>query len=809
MRKFSILGTAIVLAAMLPHLTGAQAPQPQATQLPDGLLVRGFSDPKVWYLQDGKRRWIDTELAFQAQGFRWSDVTVIDDAMLASYPEGAVISQTTSLGLPLEKLLLPDLAPVAPNDIMYATINGRTALKFTGAFWNRGKGAFELNTQQGASNVDGDYPAYQRIFRPDRSFVEKYVGTLFWHQIHNHYHFDDFGEYKLEMVRPSAGAVAANPVVVTQKTTFCMRDDDAIAPPAEGPDQPRTYMGCGGHRQGVSVGWADVYRYTLPDQYFDVTGMPAGIYKLTFKVDFNGFFTESRHDDNIASTLIEIDPVRRYLKVIASAAPYVTSANVFPEGMLIRAEGDSKVYVIHANKKRHLKNEAVFNSYGYSWSQVYVLPKGAVDAIPNERLVRMKGAAQIFLLNDAGWRRKLLDPSVMASYGWTNASVAEISETEFAGYPETDLIVHAGEAYSLNRKIHLGTHDSLRAKGYDMSSVHLVNDVDFHAYATGIAARDLQVPWDIVFLPDGDMLTSERPGTLHRSGAHPMDFDIPEVMHTGEGGLMGLALHPDFATNHFIYLYYTTDQGGQHNRVKRYRLEGDQLTPDKTIIDGIPSAIYHDGGQIAFGPDGMLYAVTGDANAPDSAQDLKSLAGKTLRVTPDGGIPSDNPFGTAVWTYGHRNPQGIAWDDKGRMWETEHGRSGALSGYDELNLIEKGKNYGWPVIQGDETAPGMTRPVHHSGPDVTWAPSGLAFLNGRLWFAGLRGETLYEVAIGDDGSVRQFLPHFKGVYGRLRAVVVGPDQALYLTTSNRDGRGTVRAGDDKIVRIHPDFIEGL
>ncbi|HTK60049.1 MAG TPA: PQQ-dependent sugar dehydrogenase, partial [Candidatus Baltobacteraceae bacterium] len=592
MRRFSLLGASIVLAAMLPILASAQTPPPQATPLPDGLLVRAVSDPKVWYLQDGKRRWIETEASFLAQGFRWTDVTNIDDAMLASYPVGTSVTETVPLGLTLEKILLPDLAPVAPNDIMYATINGRTALKFTGAFWNRGKGAFELNTQQGASNVDGDYPAYQRIFRPDGTFTEKYVGTLFWHQVHAHYHFDDFGEYKLEMVRPAPG-VASTPVIVTQKTTFCMRDDDAIAPAAEGPDQPRTYMGCGGHRQGVSVGWADVYRYTLPDQYFDVTGLPAGVYKLTFKVDLNGFFTETRRDDNVASTLIEINPATRALKVIASAAPYLTSANQFPDGMLIRGEGDSNVYVIHANRKRHLQSEAVFLSYGYSWNQIYVLPKGAVDAIPNERLIRLKGAPQIFLLNDAGWRRKLLDPSVMASYGWSDATVAEINETEFAGYPETDLIVHSGEAYSLNRKEDLGTHDSLRFKGYDMASVHLVNDVDFHAYATGIAARDLVVPWDILFLPDGDMLTSERPGTLRRTGKTPAMFDIPEVMHSGEGGLMGLALHPDFATNHFVYLYYTTDQGGQHNRVGRYRLEGDRLTADKIVLDGIPSAIYH------------------------------------------------------------------------------------------------------------------------------------------------------------------------------------------------------------------------
>jgi glucose/arabinose dehydrogenase len=203
----------------------------------------------------------------------------------------------------------------------------------------------------------------------------------------------------------------------------------------------------------------------------------------------------------------------------------------------------------------------------------------------------------------------------------------------------------------------------------------------------------------------------------------------------------------------------------------------------------------------------MMYLTTGDANNTATAQDTNSLAGKTLRFTPDGGIPQDNPIpGSPVWSYGHRNAQGIAWDSQGRMWQTEHGRSGATSGMDEVNLIEKGKNYGWPTIQGSQTQAGMVTPAANSGATVTWAPSGMAFANGRLYFAGLKGEALYSAEVKADGTLGTLTAHLKGTYGRLRAVTLGPDGFLYVTTSNKDGRGTAKAGDDKILKIHPDFI---
>lgn len=330
-----------------------------------------------------------------------------------------------------------------------------------------------------------------------------------------------------------------------------------------------------------------------------------------------------------------------------------------------------------------------------------------------------------------------------------------------------------------------------------------------------VIAENLDIPWEVAFLPAnsvsgvGEILVTERPGTLLllKGG---QKIPIEGVSHVGEGGLLGLAVHPNFSSNHWIYLYLTTGTDGNlTNKVERYRLEGSQLSERKVIISGISGSANHDGGRIAFGPasveatagksDYYLYITTGDAENPQSAQNINSLNGKILRVKDDGSIPPDNPFGNAVYSWGHRNSQGLAWDNQGRLWATEHGRSGIQSGLDELNLIEKGKNYGWPVIQGDQKREGMVSPVIQSGPNTTWAPSGATFYDGSIFFSGLRGEALFEYRI-DENSLKT---HFQGEFGRIRAVVLGPDGYLYLTTSNTDGRGNPKVGDDKLIKVNP------
>jgi len=321
-------------------------------------------------------------------------------------------------------------------------------------------------------------------------------------------------------------------------------------------------------------------------------------------------------------------------------------------------------------------------------------------------------------------------------------------------------------------------------------------------------AENLTIPWDIVFLPNKDLLVTERPGRVIRISSNSKAIiEIPGVEHIGEGGLLGMVLHPKFSENKLLYLYVTRKIDGEIiNSIERYVFEKDELLGKKVILE-VPGARFHDGGRLAFGPDGYLYIATGDATSGDFAQNTQSLAGKILRVDENGGIPVDNPFGNAVYSYGHRNPQGLAWDAQGRLWSTEHGRSGALSGLDELNLIQKGNNYGWPDSEGDKVLPGTVGPIFHSGPDVTWAPASALYLNGSIFFGGLKGETLYEAVLSENGAgVEEIKYHFIGEFGRIRTIVSGPDGAMYLTTSNRDGRGEVGEGDDKIIRINPEKL---
>lgn len=325
--------------------------------------------------------------------------------------------------------------------------------------------------------------------------------------------------------------------------------------------------------------------------------------------------------------------------------------------------------------------------------------------------------------------------------------------------------------------------------------------------AVTIVAENLTIPWDLAFLPDGNMLVTERPGTLlriDRQSGVVHTIPIEGVAHRGEGGLLGIALHPQFAENRYLYLYRTTEQSGSVlNEVLRYRFVDGVLQEQTVIIEDIPGASYHDGGRMEFGPDGYLYITTGDAGNTALAQDTDSLAGKILRIGADGSIPDDNPFGNLVYSYGHRNPQGLTWDDDGNLYATEHGRSGVRSGFDELNRIEPGANYGWPDSQGDTVADGTVAPLIHSGPSTTWAPASAQYLDGSIFFGGLRGATLYEAILADT-EVVELHEHFVNEFGRIRSVVLGPDGMLYLTTSNRDGRGEPVSNDDRIIRVDPD-----
>jgi glucose/arabinose dehydrogenase len=330
----------------------------------------------------------------------------------------------------------------------------------------------------------------------------------------------------------------------------------------------------------------------------------------------------------------------------------------------------------------------------------------------------------------------------------------------------------------------------------------------------------LDTPWAIDFAPDGRIFVTERAGrvrVIEQGKLRPDPWLTLEVAATGEAGLMGLAVDPQFAKNRYIYVAHTYRSGAfaMRNRLVRLRdvPKTGQGVVDKILIDHIPGANNHDGGRVRFGPDGKLYWTTGDAQTTSLSQDIKSLAGKILRLNADGSIPADNPFANSyVYSYGHRNPQGLAWQPgSGRLLATEHGPSGFQGCCrDEVNLIEAGKNYGWPLARGDESAPGMVAPLIHAGTSETWAPGGMTFVSqgnwtGSLLFTGLRGQTLYRLqfAPGTADLTGKIERHFYRQYGRLRDIAEGPDKALYLLTSNRDGRGNPAADDDRILRLIP------
>lgn len=343
---------------------------------------------------------------------------------------------------------------------------------------------------------------------------------------------------------------------------------------------------------------------------------------------------------------------------------------------------------------------------------------------------------------------------------------------------------------------------------------------DLPAGALTVMAEGLDTPWEIRFLPDGDLLVTERGGDLLRltrteePGEGP-PYRIAErhavegVREAGEGGLMGLALHPGYPTAPRIYLCHTLQGGaGLENRVVRYRYADGTLDRRQVVLGEVPGAAIHDGCRLEFGPDGLLYVTAGDAGDGDRAQDPESLAGKIHRIGPAGEVPDDNPFGSTLWTLGHRNPQGLTFDDGGRLWSTEHGPSGLSSGRDEVNRVRRGENYGWPEITGGERSEGMVAPELHSG-SATWAPAGLAHRDGRLFFGGLRGAALFEArGLASEGDGATLKAHFRGEFGRLRAVRIGPEGWIWFGTSNRDGRGSPAPADDRLLRVDPDALAG-
>ena len=304
-------------------------------------------------------------------------------------------------------------------------------------------------------------------------------------------------------------------------------------------------------------------------------------------------------------------------------------------------------------------------------------------------------------------------------------------------------------------------------------------------------ARGLSIPWGLTFLPSGNALVAERDSALvhkvSRRGGSRVVGEVAGVVSFGEGGLLGLACHPNFQETRWLYAYVST---ADDNRVVRMRYVDGRLGGQQTILTGIPRGSIHNGGRLRFGPAGHLYIATGEVGDTSLSQDLDSLGGKILRVTPDGDVPAGNPFrGSPVWTYGHRNVQGLSFDRRGALWATELGQNTR----DELNRIVRGHNYGWPRVEGgDGAGGGFHDPLVTWSPTSTCSPSGLAVVGGHAWVGALAGHSLYRVNLrgGRRGRIRRF---FRDDFGRIRTVELAPDRTLWITTSNGSG--------DRVIRI--------
>ncbi len=354
--------------------------------------------------------------------------------------------------------------------------------------------------------------------------------------------------------------------------------------------------------------------------------------------------------------------------------------------------------------------------------------------------------------------------------------------------------------------------------GVFSKNVTPVSVPDAGEYRIEEVATGLEVPWSLAWTSPDRLLVTERPGRVRviEGGvlrAEPLHvFD--EISSTAEEGLMGLAISPSYIEDRYVYVSYAYERNtALFVKVVRMRDEGNRLSTDRVIIDQIPAAPYHAGSRIAFGPDGMLYITTGDAIDRQLAQDLTSFAGKTLRLTPEGAIPPDNPFpDSPVWSYGHRNAQGLTWHPRtGVMYQSEHGPStfDGPPGGDEVNRILPGGNYGWPLVSHENRHEGTVEPLALFTPAE--APGGLLAYSGHvfpqfegdLFMSALRGERLLRILLTSDGTGVQRIEEMVSGFGRIRAVAESPDGIIYFTTSNRDGRGTVREGDDRIMRIVP------
>ena len=481
-----------------------------AAALLDDKLVLAEGDYRVYYINDGLKHWIDSVQAFRNQGFYWEEVSIVGVSELELYEEGETILSRTNLFLPGDEEVLPDLVAFPLYDFRFDVRQGRTILRFSSTYWNQGKGPLIVTSDSNTTHkhhyeADGEHEStmrdvhtedtdqgehYQQIVHQDGTSRRKILGGFHWHSEHSHYHYDDFAHYVFEPVA-DAGMVPTR----LEKATRCLWDTMAVDVSLPNAPKRRVFASCkDAISQGVSVGWGDEYDFTLADQYLDVHDMPKGIYRLLLVVDPKEKIAELRRDNNTSVAFIELDVAERYVRVLAAAGPFLQGGrNQFVDGTLI-SDDAGKVYVMHNNKKRLLRSDLIFDSYGFSRDSIYAFPQAVVDAMPFNNLIRANGI-DIYAVNVSGYKRHIRNPGIFNSYLLSWGDVADINTTEFATHPDSRLVQVFGkpEVYYIDGDIlrWVSSLNVFSINNFRSEEIHIINNEDFAAYSRGAALEGL------------------------------------------------------------------------------------------------------------------------------------------------------------------------------------------------------------------------------------------------------------------------------------------------------------------------------
>ncbi len=446
-------------------------------------LIRAEGDYKVYYVEGGKRHWVDSPELFKVHALPWKEVQTVPKSKLGGYAEGEKVTASSTVILTGEEEKLPDLVVFPARELHLKESKGRLLLMFSTTFWNLGRGALELLPGK-TSIIDGEErtDVFNRIYRENGEYRDKLVGNFQWHDAkgHNHYHYSDFADYILARLNENGSEELPT---MKEKVSYCVLDEMKINLGLPGAPKKPEFPKCSKDRQGLSVGWADDYEYDIAGQNFDITDLPAGQYSLIFVANPRNRFVELRTDNNKSFAILNLDPANKKMEIVARTAAF-EAASTFPNGMLIQSEEDKKVYYIHNNKKRWLRGGAP-QATGQA-SDIYILPQSIIDLIPYNNLVSYSG--KVYALNDAGYIRHIRNSEIFSSYNLSWDDVADISFKEFADYKNSRLVRVDGEGsfyyISGDTLQQISYIDAFYKNDFNFSKdeVQTINKADFASY---------------------------------------------------------------------------------------------------------------------------------------------------------------------------------------------------------------------------------------------------------------------------------------------------------------------------------------